>query len=309
MNNYYDELILSSGSIKASIFVGGLIELEKYFPLHNFKYLTGCSAGGIIITMINIGYTLIELKDFFLNIDFDLFQEFKLKNFFNNCGFDDGNKIENLLKAFFLNKNIDLNISFLELYNKTNTTLTLNTVNITTGSVEYNNHINTPNMSIILALRMTINIPLIYTPIKYNDNLYIDGALLDPYPYSYFKNTKKIGFVIYDIDEYKFMNNIGAKFINDNDNSMSYIFKIMKILYANYLKDKYKKNDKNTISFNTESYNITFKIEKDVKEELINIGQKNVKLYLKKKYKLKRKTYLMKKFYALWKLKTLKLNN
>ena len=59
MNNYYDELILSSGSIKASIFVGGLIELEKYFPLHNFKYLTGCSAGGIIITMINIGYTLI----------------------------------------------------------------------------------------------------------------------------------------------------------------------------------------------------------------------------------------------------------
>ena len=104
------------------------------------------------------------------------------------------------------------------------------------------------------------------------------------------------------------MNNIGAKFINDNDNSMSYIFKIMKILYANYLKDKYKKNDKNTISFNTESYNITFKLEKDVKEELINIGQKNVKLYLKKKYKLKRKTYLMKKFYALWKLKALKFN-
>jgi len=38
------------------------------------------------------------------------------------------------------------------------------------------------------------------------------------------------------------------------------------------------------------------------------MGQKNVKLYFKKKYKVKRKTYLMKKFYTLWKLKTLKLN-
>jgi len=308
MNNYYDELILSSGSIKACIFIGGLLELEKYFPLHNFKYLTGCSAGGIIITMINIGYTINELKDFFLNIDFDLFQEFKLKNFFNNCGFDDGNKIDNLLKAFFMNKNIDINITFLELYEKTKITLTLNTVNISTGSIEYNNHINTPELSVILAIRMTINIPLIYTPIKHNEQLYVDGALLDPYPYSYFKNTRKIGFVIYDIDEYKFMNNIGAKFINDTDNSLSYIFKIMKILYANFLKDKYKKNDKNTIYFNTDSYDITFKLEKDMKEKLINLGHKNVKLYFKKKYKLKRKMYLMKKFYILWKLKGLKIH-
>jgi NTE family protein len=307
MNDKFEELILSSGSIKASIFIGGLIELNKYFPLHNFKYLTGCSAGGIIITMLNIGYTLHELKDFFLNIDLDLFQEFKLKNFFNNCGFDNGNKIDNLLKAFFLNKNIDINITFLELYEKTKITLTFNTVNITSGDIEYNNYINTPNMSIILALRMTINIPLIYTPIKYNENLYVDGALLDPFPYSYFKNTKKMGFVIYDIDEYKFINNIGASFINDIDNSFNYIFKIMRIVYANYLKEKYKKNNKNIISFNTDSYDVSFKLEKNSKEKLISLGHKNVRLYFKKIYKLKRKKYLMRKFYILWKLKKLNL--
>lgn len=104
------------------------------------------------------------------------------------------------------------------------------------------------------------------------------------------------------------MNNIGAKFINDADNSFSYIFKIMRILYANYLKDKYKKNDKNTIYFNTDSYDITFKLEKNIKENLINLGHKNVKLYFKKKYNKKRKMYLMKKFYILWKLKGLKSN-
>jgi hypothetical protein len=45
-----------------------------------------------------------------------------------------------------------------------------------------------------------------------------------------------------------------------------------------------------------------------MKEKLINLGHKNVKLYFKKKYKLKRKMYLMKKFYILWKLKGLKIH-
>ena len=305
MNNYYDELILSSGSVKACIFIGGLTELNKVFPLHNFKYMTGCSAGSILITLLNIGYTLNELKEVLLNIDFDFFQEFKLKNFFNNCGFDSGNKIENLLKAFFLNKNISVDITFNELYIKTNMTLTLNTVNITKGIVEYNNYINSPNMSVLLALRMSMNIPVIYPPISYNDNLYVDGALLDPYPINYIKNTRKIGFVIYDIEEYNFMNNIGGSFINDDDNSFNYIFKMMRILYTNYLKNKYKKNDKNSIYFHTNSFNITFKLEKDYKEKLILYGNKKVKLYFKKKYKLQRKKYLSRKFYAIWKYNTL----
>ena len=306
MNNNNYELVLSSGSIKSCIFIGGLEELDKYIPLYNFKYLTGCSAGSILLTLYNIGYTLKELKYFLLNIDIDHFQEFKLKNFFSNCGFDSGNKIENLLKAFFLNKDINTEITFKELYQKTNIILTLTAVNLTKGIVEYFNYISNPNMSVLLALRMSMNIPLIYEPIKYNDNLYIDGALLDPFPIYYFKNTEKFGLVIYDNNEYNFIQNIDTTFINNNDNTIQYIINLMKIVYTNYLKTKYKKKHNNVIYYNSDTYSISFKLEKEFKEKLIDTGEKKMKQYFKKKNIQMRKKYLMKKYYILWKKKILK---
>lgn len=297
------ELILSSGSIKACIFLGGLQELNKYIPLYNFRYLTGCSAGSIILTLYNIGYSLKELKYFLINIDIDHFQEFKIKNFFTNCGFDSGNKIDNLLKACFMNKNIDVNITFEELYIKTNITLTLTIVNLTKGKVEYCNYLTTPNMSVLLALRMSMNIPIIYEPIKYQDQLYVDGALLDPFPIQYIKGTEKIGLVIYDKDEYQFLQNLDVSFIPNNDNTVQYIFNLMKIVYVNYLKDKYKKKHKNVIYYDTEAYTISFKLDKQFKEVLIEKGEKKIKQHFKKIYNKKRKIMLSAKYYAHWKAK------
>ena len=301
------ELILSSGSIKACIFLGGLQELNKYIPLYNFRYLTGCSAGSIILTLYNIGYTLNELKYFLIHIDIDHFQEFKIKNFFTNCGFDTGNKTENLLKACFMNKNIDINITFEELYIKSKVTLTLTIVNLTKGISEYCNHLNTPKMSVLLALRMSMNIPIIYEPIKYQGQLYVDGALLDPFPVQYIKDTEKIGMVIYDKNEYQFIQNLDATFIHNNDNTVQYIFNLMKIIYANYLKDKYKKKYKNVIYYDTEAYTISFKLEKQFKEVLVEEGEKKIKKHFKKIYNKKRKIMLASKYYACWKAKIEKI--
>ena len=58
----------------------------------------------------------------------------------------------------FITKNIDQNITFKQLYDLTNKILTVNTVNQTLNRIEYLNYENTPNMSVVDGILMSLNI-------------------------------------------------------------------------------------------------------------------------------------------------------
>ena len=48
-----------------------------------------------------------------------------------------------------------------------------------------------------VAIRISCSIPLVFTPYKYKDNLYVDGALNNPCPSNYFKNQEKtVSFIL-----------------------------------------------------------------------------------------------------------------
>lgn len=301
----YNELIISSGSIKGLSIIGALREFFKYYPLNNIEYYSGTSVGALICILLNFGYNLYEIEEIVLNINFSMFQEIKVLNFIENCGFDNGIKFSNFLKALFLTKKFNYNITFKELYNLTNKTLTIVVTNITKGVPEYHNHITTPNLNILLSLRMSTNIPILFSPIIYNNNYYADGALLDPFPYFYNKNTIKIGIWLFDNYEFNFINNYDMFFVNNTHNIITYIINLLKIMYINYIKKFYKKIPKDVININYDYNTIDFNINKNEKFKLINIGKKKCKLYLNKIYKKNRKKYLSMKYFNLWKEKTI----
>jgi predicted patatin/cPLA2 family phospholipase len=299
----YDEIIISSAGIKGIALIGALNEFFKYYSIKQIKYYTGCSAGALICTLLNIGYTIDELNEIILKIDFILFQELKIINLIDKLGLDEGNKFTNFLKALFINKNLNINITFKELYIITNKILTITVVNITKGIVEYHNYMNTPDLNIILSLRMSTNIPLLFSPVFYNNNYYLDGALIDPYPYFYHKNTKKIGFWIFEKYEFNFIKNYEVKFVDKISTPIYYIINLLKIIYANYIKTFYKKIPKNTIyiDFDYEYNSIHFDIKLEDKIKMFNIGINKSTIFLKKKYLKKNKIFLKKKYFHLWK--------
>lgn len=304
-NYKLDELIICAGGIKAIYIIGCLNNLAQIHPLHLFNYYTGCSSGSIICLLLNIGYTIDDIENI-ISIDFKTFQEVKITNLINYGGFDNGIKINNLFKAFLLNRNYDINITFKELYEKTGKTLTFTTTNITTGKVEYHNYITQPNMQILLSLRMSINIPIVYSPIQYNNNYYVDGALLDCYPYNYNKNLKKIGIFLINKNEYLFLKNKDSVFVNNIDDTITYLKNLLSIMYLNNFKNNFKKN-KNTINIITDS-NIElydFNLDENNKKKMINLGKISFNKYFKKIYLIRRKKYLMYKYYYLWKNKAL----
>lgn len=95
MVKVYDELVISSGGTKGIALMGALNNFSDVYPINKIKYFTGCSVGAIICLLLNIGYSINELNDIILKINYDLFQEIKLLNLLEKCGFDDGTKFLN----------------------------------------------------------------------------------------------------------------------------------------------------------------------------------------------------------------------
>lgn len=304
----YNELIISSGGIKGFSIIGALQEFFCYYPIHTINYYTGTSVGALICTLLNLNYSLQELEEIILHIDFTMFQELKMIHFIENCGFDDGIKFNNFLKALFMSKNYNHNITFKELFILTNKCLTIVVTNITKGVSEYHNHITTPNLNILLSLKMSTNIPILFCPIIYNNNYYVDGALLDPFPYFYHKNTTKIGLWLFENYEFNFLHNYETFFINNTNSFITYSINLLKIMYINYIKLYYKKIPKDVIYINYDYNSIDFQLDKNQKRKLINMGRNKCRLYLNKINKKNRKRYLSIKYFTLWKKKTINKN-
>lgn len=299
MKDKFQELVISAGGVKGVYFIGALEKLNQYYPLHNFSYFTGCSAGGILCILLVIGYTIQEIKDIYFKINFLDFFDVKITNLFSHGGFSKNDKLRNLFKSVFITKNIDPQITFQALYIKTNKYLTVNSLNVSTGKIKYMNHVETPYMYVLEALLMTMNIPIVFGLIPFEENYYVDGAVLDPYPYNYHKNTIKFGMLIIDNDLFNVFHNIDLN--NIEPNVFDNFYRIFLLIYNHYLKNVYKKKFKNTIYFKNTLHSNIIEINQNEKNVFFSEGEMKMNIFLKKKYKKNNKIFLLKKYFYLLK--------
>ena len=93
MRTFFNEIIISSGGNKGIALIGALNKFVNYYPIKKIKYYTGCSIGSIICLLLVIGYNINELNDILFKINFENFQDLKVINLIEKCGFDEGIKI------------------------------------------------------------------------------------------------------------------------------------------------------------------------------------------------------------------------
>ena len=297
MKNKFNELIIGSGGMNGLCYIGALEVIKKNYGFKNFKYLTGCSVGSLLCFLLNIGYSIDDIKNIATKLNFEEFYQPKLLNLINIGGFVEHKNIRNLLIAIISIKNLSNNITFLELYEKTHVKLTITGVNLSYNNCEYFNYINTPSMNIVDALLISMNIPILCAPFNYNGNNYIDGAVLDPFPHNYNKDTVKLNLIVHSEYENDFILN------NDKNNKLykeNSILNVFFLIYYNYLKIFYKKKINNTIYIiNEPEYN--FKLDDNQKLKLFNLGKKKANLFFRKKINKSKKNYLLKKYFYLLK--------
>ena len=284
-------LVFSSGALQGYAFVGAYKYIYEKDLCKKVENILGVSAGSVISLLYSLGYKPSELEkislsvkpSYFLNIKGDNFL-----NFFNNYGLDDGKSFEKVLKVIINKKTNNPNITMLELYKLTNINLILGATNINKQCLEYINHKTFPNLEVYKAVRMSMSIPILFTPIKYNDDYYLDGAIISSCPIYYFKNQKNtLGFSIH----YKEKKKIDI-------NNFSDFFKSLIYSPLINLRDK-ELNCENTIiydMFDIEAFD--FNIGSDKIKEIIDKGylitKNNIDIILKKNKPLKKKLNLKK---------------
>jgi predicted acylesterase/phospholipase RssA len=270
----YNSISFSGGGVKSLSFIGVAKALNKYNILENIKHFYGTSGGSIIATLLYIGYDPFSLEKVIL--EFDLLQltditADNLLNFFNTYGIDSGEKFINIIKtliSFGLNKFYNFtneDPTFLELYNLTKKNLNINAVCLNNREVEIFNHINTPNLSVIKAIRMSCSIPLLVKPVKYNEKYYVDGGLVENL------------IINKTVDEKSML----AFYISDNNNFLEitnlsqYLLSIVSVVIRNLNKKNYSCTNAFPIYLKNCS-SIDFNIDNIKKKQIINGGYNEI---------------------------------
>lgn len=280
----YKKLSFSGGGVKSLSFIGVSKVLEKYSLLNKIKHFYGTSGGSIVSTLLYIGYKPKDLEEVILKFDLIHFTDINADNlldFFNSYGIDSGEKFEKILKTlveYGLNKfhNYKSNQpNFIDLYNLIGKDLNINAVCLNTREVEIFNHINTPNLSIVKAIRMSCSLPLLVKPLIYNNKYYVDGGLIEN--------------LIIDSENYD-DNDLLAFYISDNNNFLEinslsdYLLSIISVVIRKLNKKNY--SYKKSFPINLKGYHsLDFNIDNIRKKQLINQGY-NEAIEIFKKYKL-----------------------
>ena len=220
----YDTICLSGGGINGLNILGSLKYLidSNILNIKNIKKFMGTSVGSLINILLIIDLNINTIIKIIYKMNLDKMSiDYDINNFFDNYGFNNCSEVLTIIQTLLYTKLNVYDITFKELYNKTNKSLNVVVVNFTQKKEEVINYINYPNMSIILALRMSISIPLIFYPVKYNNNLYIDGGIINNFAYNYCNSKTTLGLCFMSETE------------NNSDNILDYIKGLYFILQRN----------------------------------------------------------------------------
>lgn len=275
LNNHIrkiDTLCFSGGGIKGISFIGALEELieNEIIELSNIKKIVGTSVGSMIGFILSLGYDIDEIKEFILKFDFSkINSKIDVNIFLEKLGANNGEKIIFILKKMLYAKfNVD-EMTFEELYNLTQKDLIIIGTNYTKGKEAIFSKDTTPTISIIKAIRISISIPLVFTPVEHNEQYYIDGAFTNNFPICHCDIERTLGFYIKYSKENNNLNNV-----------FDYILTFLAIT-TDTISEKDITNNKNIIKIDsTNSGIINFNLTIEMKTNLIELGKKSVKEFL-----------------------------
>ncbi len=179
-------LLLSGGGTNGVVYVGVFRKLRELNI--SIKKLLGVSIGSIFGLVYILDYSDEEIYNILINTDFNMFKgNVKFSNLINNYGINSFNPIKEWIQTLIENKGLDKNITFDNLFKITSIHYQVTAANLCKNRITIFDHIFTPNIRVIDAIRMSCCVPFIFIPMKYNGDIHVDGGLIDSFPIELFK--------------------------------------------------------------------------------------------------------------------------
>lgn len=170
-------LVLGPGGMGYYAILGAYTRM--YDELKHIKSISGSSAGALLALFVAIGKNPQEIYDISFNLNIKDFVKYNLKSFLYNYGLIDHSQIREKL------------ISICEgepTFSDLDTELYISAFNVNESKTEYFSKTTHPDMSVIDAVCMSISVPFLFSSVKYNNKVYIDGGTTECYPAPPFLN-------------------------------------------------------------------------------------------------------------------------
>jgi predicted acylesterase/phospholipase RssA len=178
----YNTLILSGGGVRGFGLLGSLqyLMLNKY--LDNVHKFIGVSIGAILSVIIIVGYEPTEIIIKFIQCNyFKQFGSYSIIQALKGNGFLSFDDFKKILEELILEK-VDHIPTLEELHSLFGKEFICLTFNYTLRKEVVLSRKTHPDLSILDALRMTSNVPFIFDPFVYEENVYFDGFLSNNFP-------------------------------------------------------------------------------------------------------------------------------
>jgi len=180
--NVHKNLIVGGAGINGSYYLGALWNLEEKGYLTEIETYVGSSVGSVISLLMIIGYSpkiiqevvvKLDLRGIFENINSD-----DVLNFIDSFGICDPRILMKIIFTFLKKANVESNVTFQQLFNQYKKKLFVTGTCLNTHSIHLFSVESHPTMKVLDAIRISISIPFVFSPVKFENSLYIDGAYL-----------------------------------------------------------------------------------------------------------------------------------
>lgn len=201
-------MVLSGGGVKGFAYYGALCRLSDIFQKHgrdffqNLKGIAGTSIGAFFAFLIAVGCLGSEMEDQVFDkrmrnmADHFIHLDLLVKSY----GLSDMFMARRKIKECLLKHCGSEDVTFEELYKKTNKILIVTVTNLESEGIEYHGPETTPRFSVCESVIASMTVPFLFTPVKGEKTskgdarrFLIDGGILMNFPIHVFPIDKTLG--------------------------------------------------------------------------------------------------------------------
>ena len=289
--------LFGGGAIRGAAYVGAVKAMDEVGirPTN----LAGSSVGAIVAALMAVGYSYKEIKEVFLDVNFNLFKDLQFglgPNFALSKGEYFLDWIRELIEKKYYGKDYEKGKNRAVTFKYIEKNLTIITTDISNFECQAFSKTNTPDFEIATAVRISSSMPGLMTPYEYNKELLVDGDLQKSMP------MWKLSDNLYREDERILEFRLEGDDEGSDKNALDYmntVYSCITSICTSYIAELYGHKDKfDYIVINTGNVLLVdFNIPKEKREELMKSGYAQTMEYFKNVLPKKKEDLLEKYYY------------
>lgn len=276
MSKTYDAYVFSSGGSRGIAHLGALSELERAVDVSKTRVYVGSSVGAIVAAATALGMKARDVFDACV-VPFTYQKNFRLHLLTKRFGLDQGESLDAFIASV-----VPEDVTFASIFRDRGNVLSVIGTDLTTSSMAVFDPIRSPDMSVRDALRISCSVPFLFTAVKRDGHVYVDGALTAAFPVSVavdmYGCTRVMGF---NFEEY--VSTLGDKEWKFEHFMSTVIDTVVHSNSRHSYSHRGVSVDVCTIDMSPDVDGLSFDLSPKEKRDMFESGRTSMRVFLKKK--------------------------